>query len=197
MPPRGTPKRILDPGPLGSPTAILYEATAEVELVLAAQTGVRPSQPVGTPGPQESGRVSEREKTPIPEPTRSTQVRRKSTERLARSRRAQSPSGARSSTRSRTPERARIPDRTKTPERAKTPDRGKAPMAQDSPTPGPDCMILEQWVPPPSLATTARERRTVSISCGQNWERVAESDHSPRQSSHKKKKVLATQRSGS
>jgi hypothetical protein len=60
MPPRGTPKRILDPGPPGSPTATLYEAIAEVELVPAAQTCARPNQPAGTPGPQESGRVPER-----------------------------------------------------------------------------------------------------------------------------------------
>jgi hypothetical protein len=70
-------------------------------------------------------------------------------------------------------------------------------MAQASPTPGPDCMVLEQWVAPPSLATTARERRTASISCGRNREEVAESDHSPRRSSRKKKKVLVARRSGS
>jgi hypothetical protein len=58
-------------------------------------------------------------------------------------------------------------------------------------------MILEQWVAPPSLATTARERRTASVSCGRNREMVAESDHSPRRSSRKKKKVLAARRSGS
>jgi hypothetical protein len=36
MPPRGTPMRILDPGPPGSPIAILYEAIAKVEIVPAA-----------------------------------------------------------------------------------------------------------------------------------------------------------------
>jgi hypothetical protein len=158
FPPRGTPKRILDPGPPRSPTATLYEAIAKVEIVPAVQTCVGPSQLAGTSRPQESGRVPKREPTPVPEPTRSTQVRRKSTERSARSSRGQTPGGARLSTRSRTPERARTRDRTKTPERAKTPDRGKAPMAQASPAPGPDCMVLEQWVAPPSLATTARER---------------------------------------
>jgi hypothetical protein len=196
MPPRGTPKRLLDPGPPGSPTATLYEAIAEVEIVPAAQTGAGPSQLAGTSGPQESRRVLERKKTHVPEPTRSTQVRRKNTERSTRSSRGQSPGGARPSTRSRTPKRAKTPDRTKTPERAKTPDRGKAPMAQASPTLGPDCMILEQWVAPPSLATTARERRTASVSCGRNRE-VAESNHSPRRSSRKKKNVLVARRSGS
>jgi hypothetical protein len=195
--PRGTPKRILDPGPPGSTTATLYEAIAEVEIVPAVQTGAGPSQLAGTSGPQESGRPPEQEKTLVPEPTRSTQVRRKSTERSARSSRGQSPSGARPSTRSRTPERARTLDRTRTPKRAKIPDRGKAPMAQASPAPGPDCMILEQQVAPPSLATTARERRTASISCGRNREEVAESDHSPRRSSRKKKNVLVARRSGS
>jgi hypothetical protein len=124
-------------------------------------------------------------------------VRRKSTERSARSSRGQSPGGARPSTRFKTPERARTPDRTKTPERAKTPDRGKVSMAQASPAPGADCMVLEQWVAPPSLATIARERRTASISCGRNMEEVAESGHSSRRSSCKKKKVLAARRSES
>jgi hypothetical protein len=58
-------------------------------------------------------------------------------------------------------------------------------------------MILEQWVPPPSHTTTTRERRAALASCGQNRERIAESDHSPWQRSHKKKKVLAARRSGS
>jgi hypothetical protein len=72
LPPHGTPKRMLNPGPPGSPTATLYEAVREVELVPAAQTGVGSSQPSGTPRPQESGRIPEREKTPMSEPTRST-----------------------------------------------------------------------------------------------------------------------------
>jgi hypothetical protein len=155
---------------------------ASTQLVPTFQIEAGPSQPARTPGPQESGRVPEREKTLVPQPTRSTQVRRKNTERSARSSRGQSPGGARPFTRSRTP------DRTKTPERAKTPDHGKAPMAQALPALGTDCMILEQWVASPSFAMTARERRTASISCGQNRERVAESDHSPRRSSRKKKR---------
>jgi hypothetical protein len=40
--PRGTPKRILDPGPPGSPTATLYEAIVQVEIVPAAQIGAGP-----------------------------------------------------------------------------------------------------------------------------------------------------------
>jgi hypothetical protein len=63
LPPRGTPRQILDPGPLGFPTATFYEAIAKVEIVSAAQTGTGPSQPVGTFGPQESGRVPEQEPT--------------------------------------------------------------------------------------------------------------------------------------
>jgi hypothetical protein len=93
-------------------------------------------------------------------------------------------------------EKAKISTRTRTSERTKNPDRGKVLMAQASHAPAPDCMILEQWVPPPSHVTTARECRVALASCGRNRERVAESDHSPRQSSRKKKKVLAARRSG-
>jgi hypothetical protein len=143
MPPRGTPKWILDPGPPGSPTATLYEAIAEVEVVPAAQTGAGPNQPAGTPGPQGSGRIPEREKTLVSELTCSTQVRRKSTVRSARSGSGQFLGGVHPSTRSWTPKRARTPERTKTPERAKTPDRDKALMAQASPASALVCMILE------------------------------------------------------
>jgi hypothetical protein len=94
LPPRGIPRRILDPGPPGSPTATLYEAIAEVEIVSAAQASAKPSQPAGTFGLQESGKVSERPPTPVPEPTPSTQVRRKNTERFAKSSRGQFPSVA-------------------------------------------------------------------------------------------------------
>jgi hypothetical protein len=45
LPPRGISKRMLDPGPPGSPTTTLYEIVGEVELVPAAQLGVGPSQP--------------------------------------------------------------------------------------------------------------------------------------------------------
>jgi len=58
-------------------------------------------------------------------------------------------------------------------------------------------MVLEQWVVPPSLAMTAKERRTASISCGRNKEEVGENDHSPRRSTRKEKKVLAARRFGS
>jgi len=54
LPPRGTPKQMLDPGPPGSPNATLYEAIKEVELVFATQTGVGPSQPTRIPRSQES-----------------------------------------------------------------------------------------------------------------------------------------------
>jgi hypothetical protein len=47
MPPRGSPKRILDPGPPGLPTATLYEAIAEVEIVPAAQPASRDFRTVG------------------------------------------------------------------------------------------------------------------------------------------------------
>ena len=56
MPPHGTPRWMLDPGPPGSPSATLYEVIGEVELTPAAQTGARPSQPAETPKPHESGK---------------------------------------------------------------------------------------------------------------------------------------------
>jgi hypothetical protein len=83
---------------------------------------------------------------------------------------------------------ARISTKARTPKRTKTPNRGKAPMAQTSHAPAPDCMILEQWVPPPSQATTARERRAASVSYSQNREKTAESDHLPPQSFRKKRR---------
>lgn len=43
----------------------------------------------------------------------------------------------------------------------------------------------------------ARERRAASAVCGRNRERTAESDHSPRQGSHKKKKVVVVECFGS
>ena len=94
-----------------------------------------------------------------------------------------------------TPERARTPKRMRTPERTKTPDHGKTPMAQASHAPALDCMIVKQWVPPPSQVMTVRDCRATSASCGRKSERTAESDHSLRQSS-RKKKVLAHSGSG-
>jgi hypothetical protein len=57
--PRGTPKRMLDPGPPGSPTATLYEAVEEVELVPATQTGAGPNQPAETTGIRKSSGTEE------------------------------------------------------------------------------------------------------------------------------------------
>ena len=132
VPPRGTPIRMLDPGPPGSPTATFYEVIGEVELTPATQTCVGPSQPVGTPRPQESGRVPDPEQTPVHQQARSSQVRRKCTERLARSRHGPLPSQAMASKRSRMPKKVSIPERTRTLERTNTPDRGKALVPQAS-----------------------------------------------------------------
>ena len=197
MPPRGTPRWMLDPGPLGSPTATLYEVIGEVEMNLAMQTCARSSQPAGTSRPQESGKVPDMEQTPIPEWTHSSHVRRKSTKRLARSGHGPSPGKARASKKSRTLEKARTPERTRMPERAKTPDRGKALVAQASPPLAPDCMIVDRWVPLPFQGMSARERHTASASWGRNREWTVENDHSPRQGARKKKLVVAAERSGS
>ena len=66
LPPSATPKRMLYPGPPGSPTGTLYEVIGEVELVPASQADAGPSQPAGTSMPVESGRLPDREKTPVP-----------------------------------------------------------------------------------------------------------------------------------
>ena len=180
---------MLYPGPPRSPTSILYKIIGEVELVPSSQAGAGPSQPTGTSQPPESGRVPEREKTPVPERPHSSLVRRKSTERFARSGRGQSPNPGqgRTSGRSQTSERARIPERMRTPDWTKTPDRGKAPVSQELPVPALDCMIVEPWALRPSHAMSARNPRTTSVSCGQNRERATGSDPSPGQGSRKEK----------
>ena len=159
LPPSGTPMRMLYPGPPGSPTGTLYEVIGEVELVPASQMGAGPNQPAETSQPTKSGRLPDREKTPVPKRTHSSQVRRKSTERSARSGRGQSPNPnrGRASERSRTPKRARTPERVRMPDRTKTPDRGKAPVSQVSRAHVLDCMIVKQWAPPPSHAMSARD----------------------------------------
>ena len=143
LPPSGTPRRMLYPGPPGSPTGTLHEVVGEVELVPASQASAGPSQPTGTSKPAESKRNPDREKIPVPEQIRSSQVRQKSTEQLARSGCGQSPNPDRGTTskQSRTSERAR------TLEKMKSPDRDKAPMTQLSPASALDCMIVEQWAP--------------------------------------------------
>ena len=191
--------QMLYPDPLGSPTGMLYEVIGEVELVSVSQIGAGPSQLAGNSKPAESGRLSDREKTPVPERTRSSHVRRKSMERSARSERGQSPNPdrGRATERSRTPERARTPERMRTPDRTKTPDRRKTPVSQVSLAPILDCIIVEQWTPLPSHAMSARDPRTASVSCGRNRERTTGNDPSPGQSSRKEKKASGTVRSRS
>jgi hypothetical protein len=191
LPSSGTPRRVLYPGPPGSPTGTLYEVVGEVELVQASPAGAGPSQPAGTPPPPGSGRFPDREKIPVPQRTHSSQVRRKSTERSARSGRGQSPNPdrGRTSARSRTPERARTPARMRTPDRTKSPDRGKAPMSQVAPSPVPECVIVEQWAPPPSRAMSARDPRATSVSTGRNRERATGGDPSSVQRPRKERKA--------
>ena len=149
--PSGTPRRMLYSGPPGYPIGTLYEVIGEVELVPASQTGVGPSQPAETSQLAESGRFSDWEKTPVPERTRSSQIQRKSTERPAQSGRGQSPNPdrGRGSKLFKTPKKARTPKQMRTLDRTKTPDRGKSPVSEASPAPILDCMIVNQWSPPP------------------------------------------------
>ena len=88
LPPCGTPRRMLDPGPPGLPTITLYEVIGE---------GVGPSQPAGTSRTQESGRVSDPKQIPVHQQANSSQVRKNSTKRLARSGHGPSPGQARAS----------------------------------------------------------------------------------------------------
>lgn len=98
---------------------------------------------------------------------------------------------------SRTPEKARIPEKTRTSEWVKPSNRGKAPMAQASHAPTTDCMIVEQWVPPPSQVISVREHWVASASCNQHREMMAESDQFALAELSQKKKVLAATHFGS
>ena len=88
-------------------------------------------------------------------------------------------------------------ERARTPERAKTLNRGKVPVVQVSQPSAPDCMIVEPWGLPPPQVPVVRERKVTQTPCSRNREQRAESNHSPRQSSRKKKKVLTPECSGS
>ena len=167
VPPSGTPRRVLYPGPPGSPTGTLYEVVGEVALVQNPPPSAGPSQQGGGSRPASSGRA--------PEPTRSPQVRRKSTGSV-RSGRGQSPV-PRNSDRSRTPDRVRTPIRHQTSDRETTPGRGKAPMTFTSPSSPPDCQMASPLPPPPSRAASSRDPRTASG--GRNPELATGSDPSP------------------
>jgi hypothetical protein len=82
VPPGGTPRRVLYPGPPGSPTGTLYEEVGEVALVQNPATTVEPSQQGGGSRLGSSGKDPER--------TRSSGARRKSTG-FARTGHGQSP----------------------------------------------------------------------------------------------------------
>jgi hypothetical protein len=71
VPPGGTPRRVLYPGPPGSSTGTLYEVVGEVALVQNPLTTARPSEQEGGARPASFGRA--------PSENRSPQVRRKST----------------------------------------------------------------------------------------------------------------------
>src|ERR1700738_1401211 len=140
VPPGGTPRRVLYPGPPGSPTGTLYEVVGEVALVQNPPTTAGTSQQGGGSRPVSSGRAPER--------THSPQVRRKSTGSV-RSRRGQSPV-PRNPDRSRTPDRARTPIRHLISDEEATPSRGKTHMTLASPSSPLEGQLASTFPPPPS-----------------------------------------------
>jgi hypothetical protein len=147
IPPGGTPRRVLYPGPPRSPTGTLYEVVGEVALVQNPPTTTRTSQQEGGTRPASPGRD--------PSGTRSAGARRKSTG-SARSGRDQSPV-RRTSNRSRTPDRARSPIRN--PELAASPSKGKGPATQALATSLADCQVTSPHLQPPSRAASSRDPR--------------------------------------
>ena len=144
--PSGTPRRMLYPAPPGSPTGTLYEVIGEVELVPASQVGAGPSQQACISKVPKSGRVPNRDKSLVPERTRSSQARMNSTERSARSGRGQLPNPDKG----RTPDRSKTPDRAMILERRRTLDHGKALLVHTPSTHVPECIVVEPWTAPPS-----------------------------------------------
>jgi hypothetical protein len=103
LPPHGNPRRMLDPDNPGSPPANRYEVAGEVELIPTSQDVAGPCQAVGASRQQESGRVLDCKKTPVPERTRLSPVRRK----ILRVRRGQGVPNPRYRKRRRLPSRPR------------------------------------------------------------------------------------------
>ena len=72
VPPSGTPRRVLYPGPSGSPTETLYEVVGKVALVQNPLTAAGPSQQGGGFRPINFGIAPEKERSGAPERTRSS-----------------------------------------------------------------------------------------------------------------------------
>jgi hypothetical protein len=157
IPPSGTPRRVLYPGPPGSPIGTLYEEVGEVALVQKPPMAAEPSQHGGDSRPGNSGKDPQR--------TRSSGARRKSTGSArtgsARSERGQS-SAPRTLDRSRTPDRARTAIRHQTPDREASRDKGKTHALSTTPTFPADHPMLEPLPTPPSRTTSTREPRVSS-----------------------------------
>ena len=150
LPSAGTPRRVLYPGPAGSPTGTLYEEVGKVAIMTDPPTAAEPSEQVGRSRPGSSRQNPER--------PRSSGARRKSTG-LARTGRGQS-QGPRNSDRSRTPDRVRSPIRNQALGQEATPDKGKS-WANPATSPTDDPME-EPVVTPPSRSASARDPRTAS-----------------------------------
>ena len=138
VPPSGTPRRVLYPGPPGLPTGTHYAVVGEVALVQNPPTAAGPNEQGRGSRPTSSGRALEKERSGALEKTRSSQVQRKNTGSV-QSGRGQSPVPRRTS------DQSRAPDRARTPVRHRTPDRGKAPVTQASPSSPPDCQMVEPF----------------------------------------------------
>ena len=57
VPPSGTPRRVIYPGPFGSPTGMLYEVVGKMALVPTSPAGAEPSHQGGTSQTTSSRRV--------------------------------------------------------------------------------------------------------------------------------------------
>ena len=152
LPPGGTPRRVLYPGPPGSPTGTLYEEVGKVAIVTDPPTAAEPNQQAGGSRLGSSGKDPER--------PRSSGARRKNTS-SARTGRGQS-LGPRNSDRSRTPDRVRSPIRQQALDQNVTPDKGKSRANPTTPTFPTDYPMEEPVATPPSRSASARDPRTAS-----------------------------------
>ena len=178
VPPGGTPRRVLYPGPPRSPTGTLYKVVGEVALVQNPPTTAGTSQQEGDTRPASSGRTSSG--------TRSTGVRRKSTGSV-RSRRDQSPVR-------RTSDRSWTPIRNS--ESTASPCKGRNLVTHAPPTSPADCQMTSPILQPPSRAASSRDPQTTPSPGRHDPVQHLGGDHSPLRSVRKGNTVPGTPSSG-